>query len=71
MKYHVREALAAVFKQPVGSIAFLTIDAGSVITVKGDVGLYGFVEANYGGEEVLVFFRDLELRADRVRETAI
>ena len=71
MKYHVRESLLAVLKEPAGSIAFMTIDAGSVITVMGDVGAYGFVEANYGGEEVLVFMRDLELRADRVKETAI
>jgi hypothetical protein len=68
MKYHVRESLLAVLKEPAGS--FMTIDAGSVITVKRDVGAYGFVEANYGGEEVLVFIRDLELRADRVKETA-
>jgi hypothetical protein len=71
MKYYVRETLAAVLKEPAGSIAFMTIDAGSVITVKGDVGQYGFAEANYGGDEVLVFMRDLELRADRVQGTAI
>jgi len=71
MKYYVRETLSAVFKEHLDSIAFLTIDAGSVITVKGDVGPYGFVEANYGGDEVLVFMRDLELRADRVKGQAI
>lgn len=70
MKYHVRESLSAVLKAPAGSIAFLTIDAGSVITVKGVVGLYGFVEANYGGDDILVFMRDLELRADRVQGQA-
>jgi len=67
MKYYVREPLPAVFKQHLDSIAFLTIDAGSVITVKGDIGAYGFVEANYGGDDILVFMRDLELRADRVK----
>jgi hypothetical protein len=71
MKYHVRETLSAVFKEPVSPIAFLTIDSGAVITVKGDVGLYGFVEANYGGDDILVFMRDLERRADRVKGTAI
>jgi hypothetical protein len=70
MKYYVREPLSSVFKEPADSIAFLTIDAGSVITVKGDVGLYGFVEANYGGDDILVFMRDLELRADRVEGQA-
>lgn len=69
-EYHVRETLSAVLKEPAGSIAFMTIDAGSVITVKGDVGAYGFVEANYAGEDVLVFMRDLELRADRAQGTA-
>jgi len=70
MKYYVREALSAVFKKPVDPIAFLTIDSGSVITVKGALGPYGFVEANYGGDDILVFMRDLELRADRVQGTA-
>jgi hypothetical protein len=70
MKYQVREPLSAVFKEPGSSIAFLTIDSGAVITVKGDVQPYGFVEANYGGDDILVFMRDLELRADRVKGTA-
>jgi hypothetical protein len=70
MKYHVLKSLLAVLKEPVGSIAFLTIDAGSVITVKGDVRLYGFVEANYGGDDILVFMRDIEEHADRVRGQA-
>jgi hypothetical protein len=65
------EPLSAVFKEHVDAIAFLTIDAGSVITVKGNVGAYGFVEANYGGDDILVFMPDLELRADRVKEQAI
>ena len=66
MKYHVRQSLSAVFKEPASSIAFLTIDSGAVITVKGGKGSYGFVEANYGGDDILVFMGDLELRADRV-----
>jgi hypothetical protein len=70
MRYHVREPLPAVFKEPVGSVAFLTIDSGSVITVTGDEQAYGFVEANYGGDDILVFMRDLELRADRVEGQA-
>ena len=70
MKYHVRETLSAVLKEPAGSIAFMTIDAGSVLTVKGDVGPYGFVVTKYGGDEVLVFMRDVELRADRVKGQA-
>ena len=71
MKYHVREPLLAVFKERVSSIAFLTIDSGAVITVKGDEQAYGFVEANYGGDDILVFMRDLELQADRVKVAAL
>ena len=71
MKYCIKESLPAVLKEPAGSIAFMTLDVGSVITVKGDVGAHGFVEANYGGDDVLVFMRDLELRADRVQGQAI
>lgn len=63
--------LSAVLKEHLDSIAFLTIDAGSVVAVKGDVGPYGFVEANYAGDDLLVFMPDLELRADQVMETAI
>ncbi len=70
MKYYVREPLSAVLKEPAGSIAFMTIDACSVITVKGDVGAFGFVEVNYGGDDILVFMRDIELKADRVQGTA-
>jgi hypothetical protein len=70
MKYYIKESLPAVLKEPAGSIAFMTIDSGSVITVKNDVSVFGFAEANYGGDNVQVFMRDLELRADRVMETA-
>ena len=70
MKYHLREPIPAVFKEPVGSIAFLTIDSGAVITVKGDEQAYGFVEVDYAGDDVLVFMPDLELRADRVKGEA-
>lgn len=70
MKYYIKESLPAVLKEPAGSIAFMTIDSGSVITVKNDVSAFGFAEANYGGDEVLVFMRDIELKADRVQGTA-
>jgi hypothetical protein len=70
MKYYIKESLPAVLKEAAGSIAFMTIDVGSVITVKNDVSVFGFAEANYAGDKVQVFMRDLELRADRVMETA-
>ena len=70
MKYYIKESLPAVFKEPSGSIAFMTIDSGSVITVKDDVSVFGFAEANYGGDNVQVFMRDLEQRARRVKARA-
>ena len=70
MKYYIKESLPAVLKKPAGSIAFMTIDSGSVITVKDDVSVFGFAEANYGGDNVQVFMQDLELRARRVKAKA-
>ena len=70
MKYRVREPLLAILKEPVKSTAFLTIAPGAFITIKGDVGDYGFVEVEYDGQLVLVFMRDIELRAERVKGKA-
>ena len=49
---------------------FATIEPGSIITVKRNAGAYGFVEVDYGAQVVLVFMRDIEKRADRVRGQA-
>jgi hypothetical protein len=71
MKYYVREPLLAILKGPVSSLAFLTIRRGSVITVKGDEQACGFVEVDYQGQIVLALMLGIELRAHRVRSTAI
>jgi hypothetical protein len=49
----------------------LTIRRGSVITVKGDDQACGFVEVDYQGQIVLALMLGIELRAHRVRSTAI
>ena len=71
MKYRFREPLLAILKGPVGSVAFLTIKPGSIITVKGDDQACGFVEVDYQGQIVLALMRGIELRAHRVRGQAI
>jgi hypothetical protein len=71
MKYYVREPLLAILKGPASSVAFLTIKSGSVITVKGDDQACGFVEVDYQGQIVLALVWGIQLRAHRVRGTAI
>jgi hypothetical protein len=64
--YYVREPLLAVRNEPGRSTVFLTIVPGSVITLKGEVQLSGFVDVLYEGQIVLVFKRDIDLHADRI-----
>jgi hypothetical protein len=64
--YSVREPLLAVCNEPGMSTVFLTIAPGSMITLKGEVQLSGFVDVLYEGQIVLVFKRDIDLRADRM-----
>ena len=71
VKYRVREPLLAILKEPVSCVTYLTIKRDAVITVKGDQQVYGFVEVIYEGQIVLAFRRGIELRADRVRGTAL
>jgi hypothetical protein len=66
LKYRVHEPLLAVLGEPGMPGAFMTIEPGSVITVKGDVKQSGFVEVGYGSQIVKAFMRDIEKRADRV-----
>ena len=66
MTYYVREPLLAVRNEPGRSTVFLTIVPGSVITLKGEVQLSGFVDVLYEGQIVLVFKRDIDLHADRI-----
>ena len=46
---------------------FITIDPGSVITIKGKEEQSGFVDVSYCGRIVKVAMRDIERRADRVK----
>ena len=67
MKYRVREALLAIASQAQVRPVYITIEPGSVITVKGIEEESGFVDVFYRGEMVKVFLRDLEKRTDRVK----
>jgi hypothetical protein len=66
LTYYVREPLLAVCNEPGMSTVFLTIAPGSVITLQGEVQLSGFVDVLYEDRIVLVFKRDLDLRAARM-----
>jgi hypothetical protein len=66
LKYRVRDPLVAVLGDPGMPGKFVTIEPGSVITVKGDAQHFGFVEVRYGVQFVKVFMRDIEKRAERV-----
>ena len=46
---------------------FMTIDPGSMITIKGKEEHPGFVDLSYCGRIVKVAKRDIERRADRVK----
>jgi hypothetical protein len=45
----------------------MTIDPGSVITIKGKEEQSGFVDVSYRGQIVKVYMRDIEKRAHRVK----
>jgi hypothetical protein len=65
LRYPVQEPLLAVYNEPGMETAFVTIEPGSVITVR-DKHEFGFVDVSYPGQIVQVFMRDVERRADRV-----
>jgi hypothetical protein len=67
MRFRVREPLLAVQNESGVSPRFMTIEPGSVITIKGKEEQSGFVDVSYRGQIVQVYMRDLEKRADRVR----
>lgn len=70
LKYRVREPLLAILGDPGMVGKFITIEPGSVITVKGTGQHFGFVDVRFGDLPVKVFMRDIEKRADRVEGQA-
>jgi len=66
LRYRVREPLLAVYNEPGMETVFVTIEPGSVITVRDKEHESGFVDVSYRGQIVQVFMRDVERRADRV-----
>jgi hypothetical protein len=57
--------VAVVYDQP-RQFNFVTIDAGSIMTVKGEVHRSGLVSVLCDGQIVAVFRRDIETKAEIV-----
>lgn len=66
MGYRVRMPFVAVRSGGDGTFRFVSIEAGTVITVKGQTQHSGLVEIHYGGETVAAFMRDIEDRCERI-----
>jgi hypothetical protein len=66
MTYRALEPfIAVVYSQP-RPFKFVTINPGSVITVKGEVHRSGLVSVLYGGQMVAAFRKDIETKAEIV-----
>jgi hypothetical protein len=70
LKYCVHEPLLAILRKPGMPAEIMTIQPGSVITLKGDVNQFGFVDVHCGDQMVKVFMLDIEKKADRVEGQA-
>jgi len=66
LRYRVREPLLAVYNEAGRKTVFVTIEPGSVITMEDKAHESGFVDVSYRGQNLQVFMRDVEKRADRV-----
>jgi len=66
MKYRVLKPLLAIRHDPGVAAVLLTIDPGSLITVRDEVEETGFVDVFYEGQIVKVYMRDIENGAERV-----
>ena len=67
MKYCAREPFLAVRYEQLRTLKFLTITAGSIITLQSEVHKSGLVSVLYEGQIVTAFMRDIEARADMVQ----
>jgi hypothetical protein len=66
MRYRVLKPLLAIRHEPGVAAVLITIDPGSVITVRDEVEETGFVDVFYEGQIVKVYMRDIEKNAERV-----
>lgn len=69
-KYCVHDPLLAILRKPGTPAEAITIEPGSIITVKGDVNQFGFLDVQYEDQVVKVFMADIEKKADRVEGQA-
>ena len=67
MKYCASEPFLAVRYEQLRTLKFLTITAGSIITLQSEVHKSGLVSVLYEGQIVAAFMRDIEARADMVQ----
>lgn len=63
MKYRVNRPFVAIQPRQ-GGVDFITIPAGSVIELRGEVQESGLVDIMHGGAIAAAFLRDIEERAD-------
>ena len=70
MNYCVRAPFIAVRSPEDGSFRFITVHAGSVITIAGTVECTGLVDIRYEGKIVTAFMRDIEARSELVQAQA-
>ena len=68
MTYRASAAFLAVRSDPSGPSTFVTIQAGSIITVKGEALQSGLVDVLHNGQTVAAFMRDIESRAERLQD---
>ena len=66
MVYRVRMPFVAVRSGGDGTFRFVSIEAGAVITLKGQTQHSGLVEIHYAGETVAAFMRDIQDRCEPV-----
>jgi len=69
MKYCVQIAFLGVCRQKDGTSEFVTLEPGTVFTVRGEVH-GGFVKVMYQRRMLSVFVKDVETRALKITEAS-
>jgi hypothetical protein len=69
--YRANTPIVAMDSRTQPGTRFVTIPAGSLITVEKDVNLFGLLEITWGCEKLEVFTRDLQERAEELTRKPI
>lgn len=69
MKYRVHTAFRGVLRPADGPSEFVTLEPGSVFTIRGEE-RDGMVTVMYQARLVVVFVKDIESRAVKIREAS-